>query len=165
MPIDFPIDRYNKTTRTREPKPDPRDECAAADRAAYGKTPWGHRCRAAFYQFLPEAPKVARGSRDLAKWYVSEIDRVIEMQMWSREEQDRLRFLRKKWERRAEGRDSRYLERGTQGGRPAQGRKRSAPEIINAIYDLLDQSGGQKTTRPEVRFVQDKAWPYGRPVR
>lgn len=75
------------------------------------RTMYGVRTRAAFRPWLPDAPKGAVG-REAAQRYVAQIQRVLDMDGWTRSEQAYLYGLRKRWDARARGRDTRYLLRG-----------------------------------------------------
>ena len=104
VPIDRPFHRMDHYGPKRQPKPDPRDEARAADRAAWGN--WGNtRHRAAFREFLPDAPVGRHLTRDDAAQYLTQIIAVIEMQQWSWYELEQLRRLRRTWEKRARGED------------------------------------------------------------
>lgn len=149
----------------RQQRVDPREDADADYRAAWGrdgKAPYGIPLRAAFYQYLPEAPKGRFAGRDDAARYVLEINRVIEMQQWSAQERERLRQLQRKWTARAEGRDARYLVLGTQGGINNKCRKKTAADIICAIRDAINESAGVKAA-PTQKYVVDPKWPFGKP--
>jgi hypothetical protein len=148
---------------TRELRPDPRADADAAYREAYGRTPYGRRMRAAFYQFLPESPKGRYLGRDDAARYVAEIERVIDMQQWTGHEQETLRQLRQKWKARATGKDARYLAMGAAGGVNDRYRKKTAADVICAIRDAIEESAGRKPVYPARKFVVDEKWPFGRP--
>ena len=130
-----------------------------------GKAPFGKPLRAAFYQYLPEAPRHTTPNIDGCRMYVQQIDETIERGCWSTYEMGRLRQLRKIWDRRAKGLDLRYKAHGNMPGnldsRPA--RPNSARTILQKIYDAIAESGGKvKVARQEQKFVIDPKWPLGR---
>jgi hypothetical protein len=147
----------------RESRPDPREEDAAAYREAYGKRPYGQRMRAAFYQFLPEAPRGRYVGRDDAARYVAEIDSVLERQQWTQREVETLRQLRVKWLARAKGKDARFLAMGNVGGLNDRYRRKGVADIICAIRDAIEDSAGRKPVYPSRKFVVDKGWAFGKP--
>ena len=71
----------------------------------------GVRTRAAFRPLLPDAPRGVV-SREAAEIYVAQIQRVLDMDCWTRQEQSYLYSLRKKWRARARGEDTRFILRG-----------------------------------------------------
>jgi hypothetical protein len=104
----------------RVPYPDARKEEDSAYRAAWGRdgrAPWGSPLRAAFYQYLPEVPIRRYLGLEWARRYVAEIQRVLDREEWTRDERNRLKQLKKKWQRRADNQDARYNRCGTLGGR------------------------------------------------
>lgn len=75
------------------------------------RTMYGVRTRAAFRPLLPDAPRGVV-SREAAELYVAQIQRVLDMDCWTRQEQSYLYSLRKKWRARARGEDTRFILRG-----------------------------------------------------
>ena len=145
----------------RDERPDVRDDQDAGYRAAYGTKPFGHALRAAFYQYLPPAPVHLAPQPDACRAYVGQIDDCIERGCWSRNERLRLRRLRATWDRRAQGRDVRYLIAGNRPGRVAADRGHTHPQsVFQQIQDIL-QPGRARTPVPA--FVDDVNWPLGRP--
>ena len=158
--------KENVSTRAqRVPHADPRKEEDAAYRRAYGtngKAPYGRPLRAAFYQFLPEAPKGAYISHDTARSYADRIQQVLDMEQWTADERDRLRVLKKRWMKRAEGHDARFEAMGVQGGMNEKYRKRGVRDAILTIRQALEKSLGRQPA-PEQKFVVDAKWPFGKP--
>lgn len=156
----------------RQEQVDPRDESDSAYRHAWGrdgKAPFGRPLRAAFYQYLPEAPKHTRPNIDAYFDYVRQIDDTIERGCWSNREITRLNVLRKIWDRRARGLDMRYKTCGNvrgqgRGEKAAAHQPGSARTCIEAIYARIAESGaGQVVGRPTQAFLVDPKWPLGRP--
>ncbi len=171
----------NVSTRTqRVPHADARTEEDAAYRRAYGtggKAPYGKPLRAAFYQYLPESPRHTSANEDECRRYVRQIDETLEQDCWSGNERERLRQLRKIWNRRATGRDARYLTHGNAGGKTnkvwkAHAAPGSARMVFTEVQQAIVESNaryfeamGSKVVRdapPEQKFVVDKRWPMGR---
>lgn len=157
---------------TRTSQVNPRDEEDAAYRAAWGqdgKAPYGRPLRAAFYEFLPQAPRHTKPDPDGCRVYVMQITECMERGCWSRREMDRLRTLRKMWDRRARGEDARYIAHGNAPGRTnALDRKSARPgdgrSTFEAIQNAIRESGGLvKPAPPTQKFVVDAKWPFGRP--
>jgi hypothetical protein len=152
---------------TREQRPDPRDDADAGYREAYGRRPYGQRLRAAFYQYLPEAPRGRYVGRDDAARYLMEIERVIDMQQWTAREQETLRQLKVKWKARADGKDVRFLALGVQGGINEKHRPKGVADIIANIYKAIAESrallDGTRPDNPNTRYITDPKWPLGRP--
>jgi hypothetical protein len=160
-------DKGDTATRSqRVPHADPRKEEDAAYRRAYGtngKAPYGRPLRAAFYQFLPESPRGQYVSHEAAKQYVAEIQRVLDTEQWTRDERTRLKALKRIWSRRAEGRDARFEAMGVQGGVTNKHRPKTTRDIIIAIRDAIEASGGGRVVSDK-KFVVDVKWPLGKPV-
>lgn len=160
--------KQDVATRSQHaPKTDPMAEADAQYRRAWGssgKAPWGKPLRAAFYAYLPESPRATCGTKDAAVWYLAKVNETIEMQCWSRSEQERLRQIQRKWERRAASRDSRYNAIGTTRGLNEKYRKKTVGDIVQNIYALIEAYEGKKATRPGQRFETHKDWPLGKPV-
>jgi hypothetical protein len=174
-----PVPPYN--WRTREQKLDPRTESDSAYRAAWGiagRRPYGTGLRAAFYEFLPDAPRHTRPDIDGCKHYVRQIIETLERNCWTQRERDRLNMLRKIWTRRAEGLDSRYITHGNSPGRGlAAGLWKNAPSRgVRKIFDEMQTAiaesdaryyanAGIKVSRPAPRsakYVVDAKFPFGR---
>jgi hypothetical protein len=154
-----------RTRALRTPHPDARQEEDSSYRAAYGvdgRRPYGRPLRSAFYEYLPDAPSSAYLGKDDAARYLAQIHTVIEMQCWTRREQERLRVLCRRWEKRARGEDPRYVKMGTLGGVSEANRRKTAADSICAIRNAILASGGQ-VAQPSVPFMQDAKWPFGRP--
>ncbi len=153
------------TRAQRVPHADPRKEEDASYRRAYGtkgKAPYGKPLRAAFYQYLPEAPKGAYVSHDAARTYAAQIQQVLDRDEWMADERDRLRVLLKRWRLRADGQDARFEAMGVQGGINNKYRPKSVRDIVLTIRAELLASVG-KSAPPEQKFVVDAKWPFGRP--
>lgn len=80
-------------------------------RAAYGtgkrRSTWGKGLRAAYYAELPPTP-LGRVTLDQARLYLDAVIRVREMRCWSPKEQEKLRVIQRRWEKRARGEDRRF---------------------------------------------------------
>lgn len=79
-------------------------------RAAWGsegKRPWGRGLRAAFYAELPPTP-LGLVTQDQARLYLDAVIRVREMGGWSTRENEKLRMIQRRWERRVRGEDRRF---------------------------------------------------------
>ena len=88
-----------------------RERWGTRDKDGKIRTMYGVRTRAAFRPLLPDAPRGVV-SREAAEIYVAQIQRVLDMDCWTRQEQSYLYSLRKKWRARARGEDTRFLLRG-----------------------------------------------------
>ncbi len=153
------------TRAQRVPFPDPRKEEDAAYRRAYGKdgkAPWGHPLRAAFYQYLPEAPAGRYVSHEDAQRYAAKIQSVLDMEQWTKDERNRLKVLKRRWDARAAGKDARFEALGVQGGLNEKHRPKSVRDIILVIRHELEASLG-RPVNSEQRFVVDAKWPFGKP--
>lgn len=157
-------ERTSTTRRRTRDYPDPAKQEDHDYRQAYGtsgRRPFGRALRAAFYAYLPEAPAGRSVTRDDAKRYVDQIQRVIEMQTWPRHERERLRVLLRRWERRARGEDSRFNTLGVQGGVTEKHRPHSPGDVLAKIRALVLDSAGRGRAG---QVVFDTKWPLGRPV-
>lgn len=144
---------------------DPRKEEDAAYRRAYGtdgKAPWGRPLRAAFYQYLPDAPTGAHISHDAARVYADRIQQVLDRDEWTKDERNRLKVLKKRWVKRASGHDARFEAMGVQGGVNEKYRKKTPDDRLKVLRDEIAKSQG-RPTRPEQKFVVDPKWPFGKP--
>lgn len=125
----------------------------AAYRSAWGlrgKRPFGRGLRAAFYIYLPDAPRGRFLTRADAAEYVTLLDRVAEGHRWPAHEREKLRALRIRWTRRAEGEDARFNALGVTGGVNERYRVPIGAERLAALRDAA---------RPGPR----EPWPLGRP--
>lgn len=158
------VHRRERPRRT----PTPAEQEDTAYRRAYGtngRAPWGRPLRAAFYTELPEAPTNAR-TKDDAAAYLGHIRRVLDMECWTPRERDRLKSLEAKWVRRSQGLDARYLHHGIKGGRTNKQdyRAGSGQAVYAACLEDIDASNRSlRNAGPRAKFVQDNAWPLGKP--
>lgn len=83
----------------------------------YGYTPDGSPRTSAYYVEIGEPPTCAPADHSTALAYLHRIEAAIVKGGWTSYEADRLRKLRRKWERRAFGRDPRFELVGTRDGR------------------------------------------------
>ena len=159
--------KYDHNTRAgRVPHTDPAQEEDSAYRRRYGKNgraPYGRPLRAAYYQHLPPAPRGKHLTREDAAIYVAKIQRVIDMECWTRREKEVLRVLKARWGKRARGEDPRYAAMGNAPGVNNRFRKKTLADDIAAMRELIRESktktkGGRATTK----FVSDPKWPLGR---
>jgi hypothetical protein len=134
-----------------------------------GKAPFGRPLRAAFYQYLPESPRHTLPDPDACRVYVGQIDETLERGCWSPNEIERLRQLRRIWDRRAKGLDLRYKAHGNMPGvNNAHDRKHDRPNSARSIMEkiqaaIAESNGKVKAARQEQKFVVDPKWPLGRP--
>ena len=145
----------------RVPRPNPVDEACASYREAWGKTPFGARLRAPYYRVIGEAPSGRFLGRDDAARYLAKINLALDMDEWTPKERGRLMCLRKKWQKRANGEDARYLRFGTTGGRRNCDDRPTVAQTIAQIREAIAESTGV-VSRYEVHYTHE--WPFGRPV-
>ena len=80
---------------------------------ANGKRP------SAYYALIGAAPHCGPGDTPIARLFLGRILNALELHDWTQDERNRLRLLRDKWRRRAEGNDPRFQAVGTRAGRVA----------------------------------------------
>ena len=108
------------------------------ERESLGITPadYGTRWRASFAHIVGDVPLLRPGDRDGARLYLAGIERALDRGGWTPSEWGRLRRMRDKWTRRAEGRDARFEVRGNmRGGIDSKERK-----LIQALKIILGAS-------------------------
>ena len=74
--------------------------------------------RAAYHYYLGDPPRLRAGDRDDARVFLRKIEAVLAMYGWTNSEQAKLRRMRKKWQRRADGLDARFEAAGNMEGGP-----------------------------------------------
>lgn len=118
---------------------DPRHEADRDYRRAWGKRPFGRALRAAFYEYLSDAPTGRYVTREQARRYADQIRDVADLShtdsdiQWTIYEKRRLRALWIKWDRRARGFDPRFNAIGVQGGVTDQRRARTHDDVVAAL--------------------------------
>lgn len=103
-----PLSGAGKGTRIRislDQPPHARDLADYEDSLARRR--WGIRIRAAFYAELPPTP-LGRVTHDQARLYLDAVVRAIENGHWSTREREKLRVIRRRWEKRVRGEDRRF---------------------------------------------------------
>jgi len=79
----------------------------------HGKRP------SAYYALIGAAPHCGPADTPTARSFLGRILAALELHDWTQDERNRLRLLRDKWKRRAEGKDPRFQAVGTRAGRVA----------------------------------------------
>jgi hypothetical protein len=139
---------------TQEPTPAP----------PFGTTPYGSPRVSAYYAILGPSPDCEPDDRDTARAYWMKIEAALAQGGWTENEVIRLRKLRKRWARRAMGRDPRFKLVGTRNGRlhsdleyqighPTGRSRRDSPHPFFVDKEERKQGKYQKRTTEE----QEKA--------
>lgn len=128
--------------------------------APFGRTRKGSLRTSAYYAIIGAPPECGPGECALALEYLHKIEKAILQGGWTEYESIRLRQLRRRWERRAFGRDPRFMAVGTRDGRlPAEAEYALRPKMAKFKADEERRArAARKSGLQDQRSNPERRW-------
>lgn len=129
------------------------------DAPPFGYTPDGSPRKSGYFAIIGDSPTCGPADHDTALAYLHKIDTALARGGWTPYEQNRLQKLRKKWGRRAHGKDPRFELVGTRDGRlPARIEYELRPKQRRAKQDEERATKRAGAGVPDQRRNPERRW-------